>query len=201
MSDTLKNKQHWIFDMDGTLTHAIHDFDAIRTQLGLPAGIPILESIATLPTNEAAVVSKQLDDIEYEIADQATAQPYCVELLSLLQQQDCKLGIVTRNGHGIAKATLKAAGIDNFFETPDIISRDCCAPKPAPDGIQLLLSQWNADASTAVMVGDYLFDLASGRNANVATVHLDVNGMFEWPEQTDYAVTSLEALGAILNSI
>lgn len=197
MSDALKSKKHWIFDMDGTLTHAIHDFDDIRVQLGLPAGIPILESIAELPKEEAQVVSKRLDELEYKIADQATAQPYCIELLTNLQQSNCKLGIVTRNGHGIARATLKAAGIDQFFETSDIVSRDCCAPKPAPDGIQLLLTRWNADVSTAVMVGDYLFDLESGRNANVDTVHLDIKGLFEWPEKTDYSITSLKALATL----
>lgn len=187
--------------MDGTLTHAIHDFDNIRTQLGLPAGIPILESIAKLPTEEAKKINQQLDDIEYEIADQATAQPHCVEFLTSLKNSDCAIGIVTRNGHGIAKATLKAAGIDNFFESQYIISRDCCAPKPAPDGIQLLLSRWSAEPTSAIMVGDYLFDLESGRNAGLDTVHLDINGLFEWPDKTDYSVTSLKALEAIWNNI
>jgi phosphoglycolate phosphatase-like HAD superfamily hydrolase len=44
------------------------------------------------------------------------------------------------------------------------------------------------------MVGDYLFDLEAGKNAGVATVHLDVDGEFLWPEYSDYTVTSLKPL-------
>ncbi len=183
--------------MDGTLTHAIHDFDAMRKDLKLPAGKPILESIADLPEDEAIKINQQLDDMEYDIADKATAQPHAEELLLLLEKNGCKLGIVTRNGHGIAKATLKACGLDAFFTSQSIISRDCACPKPAPDGVQLLLSRWSVNADSSVMVGDYLFDLEAGKRAGASTVHLDVNGEFAFPEFTDYGVTSLQTLAAL----
>lgn len=183
--------------MDGTLTHAIHDFDAIRTELDLPAGKPILESIADLPPDEAKRVNQKLDEMEYDIASKATAQPYADELLSLLQQNHCQLGIVTRNGHGIAQATLKACGLDAYFPSVTIIGRDCASPKPAPDGVNLLLSRLSADASSAVMVGDYVFDLEAGKRAGTSTVHLDISGVFAWPEFTDHGVTSLEKLVAL----
>ncbi|HIN00314.1 MAG TPA: HAD family hydrolase, partial [Deltaproteobacteria bacterium] len=43
MSDnyTLLQRKYWIFDLDGTLTVAVHDFNAIRNELGIPAGQPI----------------------------------------------------------------------------------------------------------------------------------------------------------------
>lgn len=183
--------------MDGTLTHSIHDFDAIRAELKLPAGKPILESIAELPEKEASVINQKLDKLEYKIASEASAHPHTEELLSLLQKNNCQLGIVTRNGHGIAKATLVACKLDQFFTSENIISRDCCKPKPNPDGIELLLSRWSADASTAVMVGDHWFDLEAGKRAGVATVHLDVSGTFTWPDQTDYGVVSMQSLAAL----
>ena len=40
----LEHHGHWLFDMDGTLTIAMHDFDAMRAELGLPVGVPILEA-------------------------------------------------------------------------------------------------------------------------------------------------------------
>ena len=46
------------------------------------------------------------------------------------------------------------------------------------------------------MVGDYRFDLEAGRNAGVATVHLDVDGGETWPDVTDVRVDSLEGLAA-----
>ena len=41
---SLLKRKNWIFDLDGTLTVAVHDFDAIRKELGIPAGLPIVET-------------------------------------------------------------------------------------------------------------------------------------------------------------
>jgi len=183
--------------MDGTLTNAIHNFDAMRTELKLPAGKPILESIAELPTDEAEQINKALDEMEYDIASKATAQPHAEELLTLLQENHCYLGIVTRNGHGIAEATLKACGLGRFFTSHTIIGRECASPKPLPDGVELLLSRFSTNASNAVMIGDYLFDLEAGKRAGTSTVHLDTAGNFAWPQFTDYGVTSLQSLAAL----
>ena len=124
--------------MDGTLTHAIHDFDAIRKELGLPLGLPILESLAALPENEANEVRAKLDAMEYRIAEDATAQPGAVDLLNQLQASGAKLGILTRNGKGIAHATLDACGLREYFEDNYVVSRDCCAPKPDGAGVTLI---------------------------------------------------------------
>lgn len=183
--------------MDGTLTNAIHDFEAMRIELKLPAGKPILETIAELPADEAQRISKALDEMEYGIASKATAQPHAEELLTILERNNCQLGIVTRNGHGIAEATLKACGLDKFFTSHTIISRDCASPKPLPDGVELLLSRMSAKADSAVMVGDYLYDLEAGKRAGTCTVHMDTAGNFAWPEFTDYGVTSLQSLAAL----
>ena len=37
-----------IFDLDGTLTEPVLDFDAIRAEIGLPEGVPILEHLDVL---------------------------------------------------------------------------------------------------------------------------------------------------------
>ena len=63
----LRDCEAFIFDLDGTLTVAVHDFDAIRAELGLPVGRPILEELATLPLAEAAELRERLDE---EIAKQ-----------------------------------------------------------------------------------------------------------------------------------
>ena len=47
----IKTINHWIFDLDGTLTVAAHDFDKIRGTLGLPRNEPILEVLETYPKN------------------------------------------------------------------------------------------------------------------------------------------------------
>ena len=182
--------------MDGTLTNAIHDFDAIRKELGLPEGKPILESLAELPADDAAKINAQLDALEYRIADEATAQPGADALLKALKASGASLGILTRNGKGIAHATLDACGLRHYFEDDFVVSRDCCAPKPDGAGVNLLLERWQASSHAAVMVGDYLFDLEAGRNASVTTVHLSVAGEFAWPDMSDVCVKSLTELAS-----
>jgi phosphoglycolate phosphatase-like HAD superfamily hydrolase len=48
------------------------------------------------------------------------------------------------------------------------------------------------------MVGDYRFDLESGRAAGAATVHVDPSRAFRWPELTDLAVGTLAELALAL---
>jgi len=184
--------------MDGTLTQAMHDFDAMRTELNLPAGVPILEAIDAMEPDDAAAKHRELDDMELRMAADAKPQPGCIELLDALSEKGASLGIVTRNGKQIAEVTLAACGIDHYFSDSTVISRNCCAPKPDPAGINLLLSLWQADPKNAVMVGDYLFDLETGQSAGVATVHLDVTRAFPWPELTDVSVSSLNELHTLI---
>lgn len=195
----LKKKKYWLFDMDGTLTCAMHDFDAMRSELDLPAGVPILEALAALDAETAREKRAVLDAMELRMAADAQPQPGSHRLLTQLRSQGAALGIVTRNGREIADVTLKACGLDHFFDANTIVSRDCCVAKPDPAGVNLLLSRWSADADDAVMVGDYLFDLQAGHSAGVATVHMDVDGLFPWPEITTVPVSSLlELSGKIM---
>ena len=92
--------------MDGTLTLAIHDFDQIRTQLGLPVGEPILEAIARLPADKARATHQRLDEIEFEIADQATPQPGARELLDELSAKGHNIGCLLYTSPSPRDATL-----------------------------------------------------------------------------------------------
>jgi HAD superfamily hydrolase (TIGR01549 family) len=194
MAIDLTTRDCWIFDMDGTLTVANHDFEAIRETLELPAGQPILEALALLPAEVAALKFEQLYAIEMSIAETTQAQPSARELLKQLRTAGKNCGILTRNSKSIARRTLEACGLLEFFSDDTILSRDCCPPKPQPDGIYQLLRHWQGEPESSVMVGDYLFDLLAGRNAGTATVHLDVTGAFDWPEHADHCVTALAAL-------
>lgn len=193
-SENLTNRTCWVFDMDGTLTLGIHDFEAIRETLELPIGSPILESLRRLPPAIAAAKHQQLRDIELEIARKSTAQPGAHELLEQLLEQGRQIAILTRNGKDIAHETLEACGLMDFFDPALVLSRDCHAPKPEPDGIFALLNTWESAPTKAVMVGDYKFDLMAGKRAGTATVYIDNSGEFMWSEHADYGVQSLHSV-------
>jgi HAD superfamily hydrolase (TIGR01509 family) len=186
--------KHWIFDMDGTLTLSVHDFDLMRRELGLKPNQDILKTMEALPQEEAAPMWAKLDELECYFASLAKPMPGAYELLEQLHLRDVNLGILTRNVMPAAIQTLKICQLDQFFNVEDILDRDSCAPKPKPDGIHLLLNKWGANASESVMVGDYIFDLEAGKAAQVATIHIDTSADYPWPEYTDLGVHHLNQL-------
>ena len=190
----LARRDHWIFDLDGTLTVAVHDFDAIRVALGLPRGEPILELLAALDPAEAAPLRRRLDEIELELARAARAADGAHDLLAALRSRGARVGILTRNSHHNALETLARCGLQGHFSPTDVIARDHGPLKPNPAGVHALLRAWRAAPSSAVMVGDYLYDLQAGRNAGTATVYVDVSGEFPFAEHADLSVRNLAEL-------
>ncbi len=184
----------WIFDLDGTLTIAQHDFAAIREALGLPKGRPILEALAELPEAEARPLHLQLAEIELEIAGRAEQAPGAEALLEALAERQVRLGILTRNTRENALVTLKATNLLRFFEPQAILGRDEAAPKPSPAGILLLLELWQQKAAESVMVGDFLFDLQAGRSAGTQTIYTAPSGDFTHRDWADICVHSLTEL-------
>lgn len=180
--------------MDGTLTVAIHDFDAIRRELGLPQGRPILEEIARRPEREAGELLRRLDRIELELARRASASDGAAALLETLGARSARLGILTRNSHANALETLRVCGLARFFDPACVVGREAAAPKPDPGGIRKLLGEWRAAPVEAVMVGDYRYDLLAGRAAGTATVYVDTSGAFPFAEIADVSVRSLAEL-------
>lgn len=194
----LARRPFWIFDMDGTLTVAVHDFDAMRAVLGLQPKEPILEQIAAAPEQRARALLARLDAIELELARKARAADGAAALLERLCARGARLGILTRNSFANARETLRASGLERFFAPECVLGREAAAPKPDPQGIRQLLGHWRAEPHQAVMVGDYRFDLLAGRAAGTATVYVDLSGGFPFREHADLAVDSLAALAALL---
>ena len=167
---SIASRRHFIFDLDGTLTLAAHDFSAIKRALGLPQHSPILESLATLSEADRNERARRLDEIELDIAHRSKPAMGARELLGRLCDRGCSVGIVTRNTRDNARVTLAAAGLDAYVDGEHIVGRYEAPAKPAPDGIQVLLTRWAAAATDSVMIGDYRFDIEAGRAAGVYTV-------------------------------
>ncbi len=160
----LSAMRHWVFDMDGTLTVAVHDFEQIKRALAIPSGEDILAHLAALPADEADAKHAWLLAHERELAEGARAAPGAVALVR------CRLGILTRNARELAQVTLQAIGLADAFGADDIVGRDEATPKPSPAGLQYFVGRWQADPQQLVMVGDHRFDLECGRAAGTRTL-------------------------------
>ena len=195
-ANLLKHRNHWIFDLDGTLTVSAHDFEHIRRELGLAPEAPILEALHAMPEAEAAPLWELLNELEFYYAGKASVMQGAAELLQKLHDDGRQLAILTRNTMPVVKHTLEACRLEHFFPLEHILDRDSCIPKPSPDGVKRLLDFWQAEADDTVMVGDYLYDLEAGKGAGVVTIHVDTRGDTDWQKYTDIRV---EGLGEIIN--
>lgn len=181
--------------MDGTLTHAAHDFQAFKAEHGMPLDRPILEVIAESPSDRAAWLQQRLIGWEEGIAQASRAAEDAIVLLSHLRASGHAVAVLTRNTRRLALVTLEAAGLHEHFHPDVVLGRDSAAPKPSPDGVNQILRTWGAPASDAVMVGDYLFDIEAGRAAGVATVLVDrVRQSPPWAGVADRVVWGLDEL-------
>ncbi|MFC6668841.1 HAD family hydrolase [Marinobacterium aestuariivivens] len=168
----LRECRHWIFDLDGTLTLPVHDFNHIRCELGIPQAADILDWLAALPEPERSERVRRLDELEHHYARQAQPAEGLHPLLESLAQRRCRLGILTRNSRELALLSLAAIGVAHHFEPPFVLGRDEARPKPDPGGLRHLLACWNASPAQALMVGDFRYDLEAGRGAGMQTVHV-----------------------------
>jgi HAD superfamily hydrolase (TIGR01509 family) len=190
----LSGRTHWVFDLDGTLTVAVHDFAAIRRELEIPEGSDILGYLGGLPPHQAQRLHDRLQEIELELAGLTRAAEGSQTLLQHLRDSGAQRGILTRNTRENTLRTLSLIGLDKFFIPEHILGRDEAEPKPDPDGIFRLACIWGIDPAATVMVGDYHYDLQAGRSAGALTVHVDASRSFRWPELADVCVESLEKL-------
>lgn len=190
---SLSEIRHWVFDMDGTLTIAVHDFAAIRQALDIPAEDDILTHLAALPAAEAAAKHAWLLEHERELALGSRPAPGAVELVRDLAQRGYRLGILTRNARELAHITLEAIGLADCFASDDVLGRDDARPKPHPGGLLKLAEAWDVTPGAMVMVGDYRFDLDCGRAAGTRTVLVNLPEN-PWPELVDWHAADCGAL-------
>jgi phosphoglycolate phosphatase-like HAD superfamily hydrolase len=113
MSQTIRvlpdARRHWIFDLDGTLTAAVHDFEALRAELGLPSGMPILEEVQRRSPADRARLMKRIAGWERDLAEQARAEPDAVALLEHLTGRGARVGVLTRNTAAFARRSSQRA--------------------------------------------------------------------------------------------
>jgi HAD superfamily hydrolase (TIGR01549 family) len=193
----LNGIHHWVFDMDGTLTIAVHDFPAIKRALDIPQDHDILGHLAALPADVAAAKHAWLLEHERELALGSQAAPGAVELVRDLAGRGYRLGILTRNARELAHVTLEAIGLADCFALEDILGRDEAAHKPDPAGLLHLAHAWQVEPSQMVMVGDYRFDLDCGRAAGTRTILVNLP-QNPWPELADWHAQDCVELRGLL---
>ena len=178
-----------LFDMDGVVVHQRLDFLAIKREIfGNTDGF-ILERMEGLPAGERLRAEAILE--RHETAAATTAEPMdgIQPFLAWMEARQLRRGLVTRNSRKSVELVLGRLGLR--FDA--VVTREDAPPKPAPDPVWLACRRMHVEPSEVVFVGDYEFDMLSGRRAGARTVLLRGATMTE-SAHADYSVGSLAEL-------
>ena len=193
MPSHLRYCQHWVFDMDGSLTLAVHDFQYIRRYLEIPDSADILGHLAALPAAESQQKHHWLLEHERQLALNSQPAPGAVELIEHLHNERRNLAILTRNAHELALLTLGAIGLRDYFLDEHILGREQAIPKPDPDGLLKIAQSWQVPPQRMIMVGDFQMDLKTAQAAGAYAVQVNTANNL-WPELTDLHAKNCHAL-------
>ncbi|XP_015088720.1 haloacid dehalogenase-like hydrolase domain-containing protein At2g33255 [Solanum pennellii] len=201
-----------VFDMDGTLTVPVIDFQAMyRAVLGHdeylavksknPSGIDILHHIESWSPDKQRRAYEVIADYEKQGLDRLQIMPGAAELCSFLDSRNIRRGLITRN--------VKDA-VDLFHERFGVkfspaLSREYRPYKPDPAPLLHICSTWEVQSNEVMMIGDSLKDdVACGKRAGAFTCLLDETGRYDAPEyanvqhKPDYKVSSLVEVQSLL---
>ena len=175
----------YLFDLDGTLIDSIdlifraYRHTAERHLSISPPDFVWREGLGTPLRQQLSGVSEDPELIEAMVAtyreyhhrhhdESVKAFPRIVEVVAELSGRGARLGVVTSKLRTGAERGLMATGLMEFFHT--IVSADeVSRHKPHPEPVFAALERLGVDRGDAVFIGDSPHDIASGKDAGVAT--------------------------------
>lgn len=181
-----------IFDLDGTLTEPLLDFEAIRREIGIAPGLPILEALEGRDQAFREWAEGILRRHELDAIAAATLADGCVELLALLEARGIPTAILTRNMREAVDAFIRRFG----FHFRAVFTREDGPPKPSPRGALALCEALGFPGAQTLAVGDYKYDVIAARGAGCRTAlvrHPPPLDLDEWGTP-DLVVSSLREL-------
>ncbi|KAI1481125.1 hypothetical protein K445DRAFT_318464 [Daldinia sp. EC12] len=131
-----------IFDVDGTLClPQNHMFSEMRSALGIPKHIDILEHIYSLPTpSQRDSAMESIRAIERRSMTAQVAQPGLADLMAYLDSRGLRKGICTRNFETPVSHLLDKFLSGHVFHP--VVTRDFRPPKPDPAGLLYIARSW-----------------------------------------------------------
>ncbi|GJM87341.1 hypothetical protein PR202_ga03284 [Eleusine coracana subsp. coracana] len=204
-----------VFDMDGTLTVPVIDFQAMYCEvLGGDAAyaaaraagggtVDILHFVESWEPDLQRRAYEVIARFEREGLDRLQIMPGASELCGFLDGKQIRRGLITRN--------VKEA-VDLFHQRFGMtfvpaLSREFRPYKPDPAPLLHICSTWNIPPHEVIMVGDSLKDdVVCGKRAGAFTCLLDETGRYDphesLPEDVkpDFKVSSLTEVFRVLES-
>jgi HAD superfamily hydrolase (TIGR01509 family) len=162
-----------IFDLDGTLVESLLDFDAMRAEIGLSPGLPILEQLEGADEALRARAEEIMRRHERAAIAGATLTDGCAELLGRLGALGIPAAILTRNVREVVDTFVRSFSL-RFHAA---YTREDGPPKPSPHGVLALCAALGVSPADTLAVGDYKFDIIAGRRAGCRTALVSASSL------------------------
>ncbi len=177
-----------IYDHDGTLIDSIdlvvEATNAALTGAGFPAAsrelvqrgmvYPTIERFAFHTGLEEAAALKALFDAYYDAAwriGARAARPYAgvAPLLATVAARGLKQAMLSNNLGRFVRRVLADHGLDAYLD-PILGEEDVPAPKPAADGLLVIVAAWGVTVDDVLLVGDSAADAGAARAAGCRSI-------------------------------
>jgi HAD superfamily hydrolase (TIGR01509 family) len=186
-----------IFDLDGTLTEPLLDFDQIRREMGLPEGIGVLEGINQLSIEQKRRAEKILTEHEDHAAQNSKLNEGAKEIIDTLRQRGISVGLLTRNLRKNAELVAAIHGLR--FDA--IMDRTDGPVKPDSFGVCQLCRQFNVQPAETLVVGDFRHDLQCAKDAGAIPVLIRTHSSADdFAHLADFTIDRLDEILTIIDS-
>jgi HAD superfamily hydrolase (TIGR01549 family) len=156
-----------LFDLDGTLTEPLLDFDLIRREMGIGQR-PILEALAEMDQPLRSAAEAVLLRHERRAAEESTLNQGCAQLLARLEDMGIATAIITRNSMASVQQVLRRHGL----RFGALIAREDGPVKPDAWPLLEACRRLGVSPAEAWMVGDGEYDILAAQAAGVRSVWL-----------------------------
>lgn len=186
-----------IFDMDGTLTVPLLDFNRIQRELGIVEG-DIAEVIESWPEPRRTQGWRLIEKYEHEASENNRLQPDALEVLASFAARRIRLGIITRNTMVSVDKLLKTK-LTVAFDI--ILTREFPHMKPSPEPVRHILERWNLMPEECLMVGDYIHDIQAANAAGAFSCYYKNTHGGDYDREADFTVKSFKELQNLVFSV
>lgn len=202
----LENIDACIFDMDGTIVDSMWVWRQIDIDYLGKFGLEVPENMGKdfegASMREVAQYFKDRfnikDDIDtmieewndmamFQYTNNVSLKPHIKEFLEYIKSSGIKAGLYTSNSMVLAKATLEANGLTDYFE---VVTAGCSdiKGKPEPDGYLLTAEGLNVNPARCIVFEDLVKGIEAGINAGMKTCAVkDSYSMYQDNEKREKA--------------
>jgi HAD superfamily hydrolase (TIGR01549 family) len=183
-----------VFDLDGTLVSQQLDFEAIRREVGLPSGAPLLEALERMTDAERERARATLERHEQTAAATARLHVGVHDFVTWLDGLGLRRAVLSRNSRRSVTSVLQRV---NLTFDP-VVGREDAPYKPHPAGLWQISKAWQLAPAEILMIGDYLYDLQAGRDAGTRTALITHGKELPFANLADVTFPSFTDLPALL---